>query len=88
MTDYGDEDRVRAVLERESLARLALKRAKAEEFLRCVRSGIKQTEAWQQVVLATARLEDEYEEAAVEKLVLWYRAGWNLPSGISANDQE
>jgi hypothetical protein len=68
------EDRVRAILTRESEARLALKFAKAEEFTRMIRRNPKAriAEVWQEVALATEDEEREHAAALIEKLVLWY----------------
>lgn len=77
-----DLARARDVLIRESEARLALKAAKAREFLRLVSEGMKSTEAWQVVALSTIELERKYEAANVERLVLW------IETGVAPSSQE
>jgi hypothetical protein len=63
--------RLREILERESAARLAVKRAKAVRFLSLVQDGVKVTEAWQALAADAdvQLLEDEYEAARIDLIV-------------------
>jgi hypothetical protein len=70
-----DNEEARRILETESKARLELNQARAEEFLSLTRRGTKVSDAWQEVALATADLEAEYETAHNERALLWLQAG-------------
>lgn len=71
--------RLREILERESAARLAVKRAKAVRYIALLRAGVKTAEAWQQLAADAdvQALEDAYEAAridlTVENAINWGR---------------
>jgi hypothetical protein len=93
-TLHGDDPntaaaaRLRAVLERESATRLALKRAKAARFLTLVHGGMKISEVWQLLAAdADVRLlEDAYEAAHID-LVIENAINWGK-LGISSERDE
>lgn len=63
--------RLREILERESAARLAVKRAKAVRYIALLQSGVKTTEAWQHLAADAdvQALEDAYEAARIDLVV-------------------
>jgi hypothetical protein len=78
MSDYSTEQ-VREILQREADLRLALKVARAQAFLRWMAGrDASQAIAWQETALETADLEQEYEQARTEKLVLYLVTGGDL----------
>jgi hypothetical protein len=79
-------EEAREVLETEVEARLALRRAKAECFLRWLGAGESVTKVWQRVALDTVDEQARWELANVERLLLWLNAGIS-PAGIAEPDE-